>query len=154
MNDKTELQIVEGKFYRTRDGQKAGPMRQTSPSIMSSSEEEGGVYTVVYKDTGRANRNGGDDCDWDLIAEWQDEPAGPVRTVTRREIVPGVYDRVWVGRYPDGTFKGRPVLVALIEHDEPNPDFPPFLAAMNADELRSAAMVLSQLAKALDEVKP
>lgn len=67
------MEIVEGKFYRTRDGRKVGPMRRQSNGWVA--------------DSGRIDDNG--EYDWymsgnydcynqetsvDLIAEWQDEP--------------------------------------------------------------------------------
>lgn len=61
---------------------------------------------------------------------------GPVRTVTRREIVRGRYGDVRVGGVEDGT-----VMVA-VNHSEP-------LSPMTADELDAAALTLQQLAEAL-----
>lgn len=67
------------------------------------------------------------------------EPAGPVRTVTRREIVDGTYGPLEVARHEGGT-----VLVGLTAPDVT-------LVALNATELDSLAMVASQLAEVLRE---
>lgn len=71
------LQIEEGKFYRTRNGRKAGPAEYRAEGTsevypwsvpMSSTDAH-----AVYMDDGRYQRNG----HWpefDLVAEWVDEP--------------------------------------------------------------------------------
>jgi hypothetical protein len=61
-------------------------------------------------------------------------PEGPVRTVTRCEIVPGEYAHVVVWKHNEAGI--------MIELPENN---------YNANELRSAAMVLSQIAEVLDD---
>lgn len=63
-----------------------------------------------------------------LVAE------SPIRTVTRKEIVPGVYGKVEVSLYPDGS----PCILV---------SFP-----KTATELREAAHTLTQIAEALDGV--
>ena len=97
MEDKlaSELKLEESGFYKTRDGQKVGPMRYW-----------GDYYTAEHDGTGRLwNSNGAHGAknipnrpEYDLIAEWTDAPTGPVRTVTRttKEIVPGVYGDVQI----------------------------------------------------------
>lgn len=59
--------------------------------------------------------------------------AGPVRTVTRKEIVPGVYGKVDVSLYPDGS-----PCVSV--------SFP-----RGAEQLREAAHILNQIAEALED---
>lgn len=130
------MKIEAGKFYKTRDGQKMGPISRTT------AEDEffrwsNGDYT--WSDEGA--HCGNDGCDLDLIAEWPDEQTGPVRTVTRREIVPGTYGRVRV-------WADMPSSCVRLGLGDPSGvncyDF-------TADELRSMAMIFSQLAEALDE---
>jgi len=72
------------------------------------------------------------------------ERIGPIRTVTRREIVPGVYGRFEV----TGTYMKNRVTL----------DFAPAsvgtsvpIVGMDADELREAAHLFNQLAEALAE---
>lgn len=60
----------------------------------------------------------------------------PVRTVTRREIVPGTYGRIVVDGASNGTVK------LTFKYKTIPPEF-------TAEELDSAAMVFSQLAEAL-----
>lgn len=130
------MQIEAGKFYRTRDGRKVGPMVKEcarSYDWSGAEGEKGRIYREGGAHGGSYVRN---IPDLDIVAEWQDEPTGPVRTVTRREIVPGVYGIVHV-------WKQEGVGLCFSIAGRPH----------SADELRSAAMVLSQLAEALDDNK-
>lgn len=72
------------------------------------------------------------------------QQAGPVRTVTRREIVPGVYGRVCVekGRLP---FMASACLVdrSNKKHSEVN--------YLDASELREAARIFNEIADVLEE---
>lgn len=125
------MQIEAGKYYRTRDGRKVGPLRATDNSFWPM--ESRGTWW-------RAN---GESCEGsmarmrkenDIIAEWSE---GPVRTetVTKRRIVPGVYGGVYVSVGVEGKLVGITV-------DQ----------FMTAEELDSLAMVASQLAEALRDV--
>lgn len=67
--------------------------------------------------------------DWEIVED------GPVRTVTRKEIVPGEYGKVIVAT---GVMSTTTPWVSC----EGN---------LTSDELRSAAMVFSQLAEALED---
>ena len=123
------VKIEEGKFYRTRDGKKVGPM--------AFSREEG--IWFVHRKVGRWESDGSviETFGWPdpspLISEWSE---GPVRTVTRREVVCGSYGRVIVDRV-----LGKECVVAIDD----------WHTTMTANELRSAAMIFSQLAEALDD---
>lgn len=124
------LKLEEGGFYNTRDGHKVGPMRYW-----------GDYYTAEHDGTGRLwnstgahgaknipNRPG-----YDLIAEWTDAPTGPVRTVTKREIVFGQYGAItveWDGLYDASVLVGR---------------------VYGATELRAAIATLTEIADALEE---
>lgn len=68
------LQIEAGKFYRTRDGRKVGPMekRETGWSEYTF-EVEGGRY--IFKPDG--TNYDGPGCPLDLVAEWVDELVSP-----------------------------------------------------------------------------
>lgn len=61
---------------------------------------------------------------------------GPIRTITRREIVPGVYGGVSVDCYHAAT--GRPPVIR-------------YEADARADSLREAAALFTQLAEVLEE---
>jgi hypothetical protein len=89
------LRIEEGKFYRTRDGRKFGPM-------IRESWEDGEPWTAdtaphYWGSDGKWNTKSTEPTACDLVAEWIVEPIGPVRTVSRKEIVEGTYGRVEVG---------------------------------------------------------
>ena len=90
------VKLEVGKYYKRRDGRKVGPMvsntseqyENTHPFMCPSGytyKVDGGYYLI-------ADSEG----PLDIIAEWTDEPASPVRTVTRKEIVPGTYGKVRV----------------------------------------------------------
>ena len=80
------MQIEAGKYYRRRDGKKCGPAwtdgNQPHPWCVQFDESE-----HWYRDNGASCLG---NADADLIAEWTEAPTCPVRTVTRKEIVPGV----------------------------------------------------------------
>lgn len=66
------MQIEEGKFYRTRRGVKAGPMRHSAipdyPFIGSSEEGE-----LSYTEDGKYFID--DRSIYDIVSEWNDQPA-------------------------------------------------------------------------------
>lgn len=115
------VKLEVGKYYKTRDGRKVGPM------IASG-------YAWLYEDDQNCrlwNSDGSGyygDTDGAIIAEWTEEPTGPVRTVTRKEIVPGVYGNVEV--YGVGDF---------------------YIRQSNATELRAAITTLTEIADALEQ---
>jgi len=120
------MQIEAGKYYRRRDGQKCGPAwtdgNQPYPWCVPFDESE-----HWYRDDGASCLG---NADADLIAEWTEAPTGPVRTVTRKEIVPGVYGNVIV--WNDGSGD---------------------VSVMNmrtATELRAAIATLTEIADALE----
>lgn len=90
--------IEEGKFYKTRDGYKVGPMQKPyadSYDFWGLCGERDRVYLADGTHGTRAEGGVKNDPDMNIVAEWSE---GPVREVvtTRREIVPGVYDRLEV----------------------------------------------------------
>jgi len=138
------MQIEAGKYYRTRDGQKVGPM-------MDCSHKDGFRWCTesldppYYSDDGcpqpgTASRGYTEE---PIVAEWTDEPAGPVRTRTVTEIVSGVYGRIEVYAYRDGTVGIRP---RLKNGEVAGESF----AVLTAAELSAAAAVFVQLADALE----
>ena len=129
------MKIEEGKYYRTRDGRKVGPM-------VSFGVGSGYLKGNVANDEERVFRtaDGGHDFQislLDLVSEWTDEPTGPVRERLVKEIVPGFYGIVCVG------FRGG---------DKDKPEVSVAFAGHSADELRAAAATLLEIADAL--VKP
>ena len=122
------LKLEVGKYYKTRDGRKVGPMK--------NSYHTAGYY-CWHTISGNCNSNlwnedgcSGSACEADLISEWPAAPTGPVRTVTRKEIVPGVYGDVVVGD----------------DHGIFIPD-----TMHTAAELRAAITTLTEIADALED---
>lgn len=91
------LKLEVGKYYRDADGNKYGPMECVG-STEHPWNEAGSVSCHVWRCDGTSKWQG----DPTLIAEWPAEPTGPVRTVTRKEIVPGNYGAVVLHRADDG----------------------------------------------------
>lgn len=84
------MKLEVGKYYRTRDGRTVGPMRARKIFGGSFWSDVGGAYYADGSHVASPQN--------DIIAEWTDDPQqdSPVRTVTRKEIVPGVYGNVVV----------------------------------------------------------
>lgn len=122
-----EMKIEAGKYYKTRDGRKVGP------AVFRNSLHNIWAWYVgdeaLRRNDGTVGGNGAFSDSFDLISEWQDEPS-PIRTVTRREIVAGVYGRVVIGE------NGSILLPQRI---------------YTAEELREAAHILNQIAEVLQE---
>lgn len=92
------VKLEVGKFYKTRDGDKVGPMEKWAQTVAHKWQQRGGTNTYdgggdIWADDGSSIYR----CP-DLIAEWTEDEAttGPVRTVTRKEIVDGKYGNVEV----------------------------------------------------------
>ncbi|UNY40268.1 hypothetical protein KLEP181_gp37 [Paracoccus phage vB_PmaP_KLEP18-1] len=132
------LKLEVGKFYRTRDGRKVGPMKENQElnDPWPFKIEIGGRFWRAYnKDGEGTGAYYPDDLDpaSDLIAEWDDAPTGPVRTVTRKEIVFGEYGPVaveWCGLY------GASVVVSRV---------------YGATKIRAAIAALTDIAEYLEE---
>lgn len=134
------MKIEAGKFYRTRDGRKVGPMERWSAGWV---QRGASVDNPCWHGDGRDWSHPADPGNT-LIADWADEPASPVRTVTRKEILVGVYGAVAVGPAAPAFVNvlvgnGRLDRVSHVNY-----------AALNESELRAAAMVFTQLADALN----
>lgn len=125
------IKLEDGEYYRTRDGRKIGPAE--SKSTDGSYFEFEGPWGMLHGGDGVYR---GDDAGLDIIAEWED---GPVREVTRRAIIPGTYGRIGVGLKYD-----RGIWIEIIGDETGS-------LILTAEELRSAAMVLSQIAEVLDD---
>ncbi len=117
------MQLEVGKFYKTREGRKVGPMQEFDSYKNLHPWESNGE---LWADDGTSYL--GEYPDSDIIAEWHDEPVSPVRTVTRKEIVPGTYGSLEVLR--SGLYR---------------------IMTDNAAELRAAIATLTQIAEALEE---
>lgn len=129
------LKLLAGVCYRTRDGQKVGPL------VVGGSLE---YPFLVENDVGSWTANGrfsafGAEHSYDLVAEWIDVPdtTSPVRTVEHTEIVPGTYGRLLVDSV---NFKRLSVDIDLTS------------VAFTAAECRATAAMLTAIANGLDRI--
>lgn len=96
------LKVEEGKFYRTRRGIKVGPVLRRDGG---AADDTDGPFKIAglwnYTEDGLVGTlSKGDEPD-DLVSEWSDEPPSPVRTVTRKEIVPGHFGLIEIEHGPN-----------------------------------------------------
>ena len=101
--------------------------------------EDGGDWLMIKMDDSGSTTNG-----W-AAKFFKPVKYGPIRTVTRREIVPGPYGRVEVS----GTYKGERVTLDWSENGSVHTAVP--IVGLNAEELREAAHLFFQLAEALED---
>lgn len=84
------MKLEVGKYYRTSDGRKVGPIE---PVMVVAGHFHYDASRGTFSEDGTSYAG----ADKDIIAEWSDATeVGPVRTVTRHEIVPGKYGNVTV----------------------------------------------------------
>ena len=125
-----ELKLEVGKKYTDRTGNVRGPMRLIKNPAwhkFTDGKLSWGQYGAALST--------GDEFDNDIIAIWQDATTGPVRTVTRKEIVPGVYGDVEV--VEDETYQGG---IGIYIN-----------ATMNAARIRAAANNMLAVADAMED---
>lgn len=120
------VKIEAGKYYKTRDGIKVGPIRNYDDRFYYKASFCCGNWT--YLENGKWAGSTEED-NRDIIAEWQDQPS-TLRIVTRREVVPGTYGIVQVT-------SNREIKIQLGKY--------------SADKLREAAHILNQIAEALED---
>lgn len=136
------INIEAGKFYKTRDGRKVGPMVDAGGDDWPF-YSDGTDGAPCWKRSGEISHK--NVCmPLDLISEWPAETPSPVRSVTRTEIVPGVYGRLRV--IDDAPDKRNGVGVTFVMRGT---ETVCSSAALTASELRAASLVLGQLADAL-----
>jgi hypothetical protein len=129
------MKIEAGKFYRTRDGRKIGPMKKGHGGVEHK-------WIVEFGDGMSWKPDGTSAHCADLIAEWTE---GPVREVTRKEIVPGVYGRLCI----DAPLYEDIFRVKLADrHGDPDDDE---FHSWNAAELTAAIDTLTQIRNAMQE---
>lgn len=132
------VKLEVGKYYKRRDGRKVGPMVRNIDGEFRDTHPFKSPSGLTYKvDGGYLEENYEDHLD--IIAEWIDEPASPVRTVTRKEIVPGMYGGVVVERLCNGD-----LCISL------NGICPGSKSKMVV-ELRAAIATLTEIADAMEE---
>lgn len=132
--------IDEGKFYRTREGRKVGPMAPVpadweyrSTFVWTDGDRDG---SPAWTADGRYHDSRDFESHHDLVAEWTDESTGPVRTVTRKEIVAGRYGLIDVHHGERNLYVTMRPLGCVREY---------------ITDFREAAAHLTAIADALDE---
>lgn len=136
------MKLEAGKFYKTRNGLKFGPAEEVYPFgnsgwMVPSSTGHPATYDSYGNRVSPTCLS-----EEDLVAEWHD---GPIRTVTRREIVTGSYSNVNVL-----TVKSGSVVVQLVNGSGSKTSSS---VTLSAEELREAAHLFNQLAEVLEENK-
>jgi hypothetical protein len=92
------MRVEEGKYYRTRDGGKVGPMGDGGTAFDNNQpvlSARHGKHVSLWRLDG-SHLFGKTHID--IVAEAN---TGPVRTVTRKEIVPGEYGKLLI--FDDGS---------------------------------------------------
>ena len=113
-----DLTIETGKFYRTRDGRKVGPMRRYSGGWLYETDDHGRMWRDDGMRYYEESRGGGSD----LIAEWVDEPASNDNAEPQKASAPCALRNVTISFDPAPT---QPAIVALIENGQPKPSEQP-----------------------------
>ena len=134
------LKLEVGKTYKRRDGTLIRITGTTDSIVYPYKDEEGISYTKdgVYWKIEEPDRR-------DLIEEVKPETPSPVRTVTRKEVVPGVYGRISISLDDDNTTVGiqRTSRSGKLHEKE-------IVHYFNAKELREAAALMIEIADALE----
>lgn len=131
------MQIEAGKTYRAVNGERIGPVKRFHDKRFIRAEGDGFTWNadgschsaMLHGDLAK------DINEWDLISEWVE---GPVRTVTRREIVAGTYGKLEVEPHEQGS-----VLIGISNPSEL------ILVAFTADEIDTLVQHLTAIAEAL-----
>lgn len=123
--------VKDGMYCMADNGAKVGPIRRTSQKLTDPwpfvcDYNDTNTERLYIRTNGETQDGTGDYTTPDLIAEWQSD--GPVRTVTRKEIVPGEYGKVTV--FDDG--------------------FVSVYSVSNPVDIRAAAATLVEIADALE----
>lgn len=136
------MRLEVGKFYRTRDGQKAGPMDRShlSSDVFLGAMDSFSERRAWYGDGAWSHLK--DDNALDLIAEWSEpsSPSGAVETITTKHIKAGLYGRINVGT----EVESPRIWIEWTNHH----------SCATAPELRSAAVLFLELADFLSPAQP
>jgi hypothetical protein len=136
------MKVEEGKFYTLRNGSRVGPMTWRGGMMEDFVEP---AMRNWWRVDGRVGGYGTENNPLDIVAEG--EPTGPVRTVTRKEIVPGIYGKLNV----TGTYQKSRVTLDWVTDDFYTA---PPIVGLDASELRAAAATLTEIADALESQTP
>lgn len=145
------MKIEAGKTYRTRDGQKVGPIvmrkgRDIDCAYPWSDDAATDDYSRWWNMHGEQLAGLVEPAD--LVSEWTDEPTGPVITETVKRIVPGTYGRLYLAR--QGGEAPR-ILINLADETGVSRGVS---HGWSIAELRAAIDILTEVADALPEATP
>lgn len=99
------MEIEVGKYYRTRDGRKVGPMRDCMGDFDIPSHDDGDLNEQVWKKDGTVWSEDGDEGHHYLIAEWTEDETG---TLAELDVKPGdVVECVHAGSAFESYVPGR-----------------------------------------------
>lgn len=94
------MEIIEGKFYKTRDGRKVGPIIRTDeysyewPFTVEHEFSVDGIFGKAWKANGSYSQDASEFADetaGDLIEEWQDEPKKEISDMSEVKFKVGDY---------------------------------------------------------------
>ncbi|MDR6431053.1 hypothetical protein [Brucella pseudogrignonensis] len=125
------FKIEAGKYYRTRDGRKVGPMMaRNNHSYAFAADIAGDIGIRIFqKDGVHGSRWIGNEPNLDLIAEWIDEP------VKATAPFPFILRNLEFTVAPIA----KPAIVALIENGQPKPSTAPYVHANETFAAKEAA---------------
>lgn len=84
------LRIQQGKFYKTRDGRKVGPLGPNDGGLADYPLQDNSDWTECWTTDGRYY-NDGTESQHDLIAEWIDEPVTEAPTASNDNAAPAKF---------------------------------------------------------------
>lgn len=122
------VELEVGKYYKTRDGRKVGPMRIGQDGYTGHFYWDTDDWGPVSFNPDGVRTYAGY-CE-SIISEWTDSP---VSTVTRKEIVPGAYENV------------------IVQHEQNGKLAVWVVRCYDAASIRAAAATLIEIADALEE---
>lgn len=134
------MKIEEGKSYKTRDGRKASEPEWDSYFgcwylVIDEASEDNRAVRAYRSDGIHGSDRVPNDPNLDLVAEWADEPTGPVVVETVKRIVPGTHNGLEVKH-----FGGEAGVYITAD-----------AGLWDASKLRAGAAIMTRYADALDE---
>lgn len=141
------FKLEAGKYYKTRDGRKV-QVHVNRPGEDNVSypwyHDNGAGDISVFHGLKYSGKSCVDESGSDIVSEWQDPAESPIREVTKRELVAGVYGRFEV----TGTYQNNRVTMNFAPSSV-GTSVP--IVGINSEELREAAHLFTQLAEYLEE---
>lgn len=123
-----KLTIETGKFYRTRDGRKVGPVGPNEGGLQGYPWQDDSSWSDCWTADGRYYEDVVDSVH-DLIAEWADEPAAPVAvaaTASNDNFLDSLIGKAFTTKVKS---RVNPAIVCLVEDGQPKPAAMPHVHA-------------------------